>query len=51
MNFVIITTYFHDLFVSPRNSFTFTIFVLLLLIFDLIMTLSERRNFVSFLNF
>ena len=29
----------------------FTIFVLILLIFDLIMTLSERRNVVSFLNF
>ena len=39
-----------NLFVSPRNSFTF-IFVLILLIFDLIMTLSERRNVVAFLNF
>ena len=38
------------LFVSLRNSFTF-IFVLILLIFDLIMTLSERRNVVAFLNF
>ena len=41
---------FTFLFVSPRKSFTF-IFVLILLIFDLIMTLSERRNVVSFLNF
>ena len=38
------------LFVSLRNSFTF-IFALILLIFDLIMTLSERRNLVAFLNF
>ena len=29
----------------------FTVFVLILFIFDLIMTLSERRNVVSFLNF
>ena len=33
--FIIITTPFHFLFVSPRNSFTF-IFVLILLIFDVI---------------
>ena len=38
------------LFVSPRNSFT-SIFVVLSLIIDLIMKLSERRNFVAFLNF
>ena len=38
------------LFVSLRNSFTF-IFVLILLIFDLIMTLSESRKVVAFLNF
>ena len=35
---------------SPRNSFTF-IFVLISLIIDLIMTLSERRNVVNFLDF
>ena len=34
--FIIITTYFHFLFVSPRNSLTF-IFVLILLIFGLIL--------------
>ena len=39
-----------NLLVSLRNSFTF-IFVLILLILDLIMTLSERRNVVAFLNF
>ena len=33
---------------SPRNSFTFT-FVLISLIIDLIMTLSECRNIVAFL--
>ena len=41
---VIIITYFHFLFVSPRNSLTF-IFVLISLIIDL------RRNGVAFLNF
>ena len=46
----VITTNFYFSFVSPRNSFTF-IFVLILLIFDLMMTLSERRNVVAFLNF
>ena len=39
-----------NLFVSLRNSFTF-IFARILLIFDLIMKLSERRNVVAFLNF
>ena len=38
------------LFVSLRNSFTF-IFVLILLIFDLIMTFSESRKVVAYLNF
>ena len=47
---IIIITYFQFLFVSPRKSFTF-IFVLILLLFDLIMTLSERPNVVTFLNF
>lgn len=41
---------FTFLFVSLRNSCTF-IFVLILLIFDLMMTLSERRDVVAFLNF
>ena len=36
--------------VKEFNSFTF-IYVLILLIFDLIMTLSERRNVVAFFNF
>ena len=45
--FIIITTYFHFFyFVSLSNSCTF-IFVLIL---DLIMTLSERRNVIAFLN-
>ena len=48
--YFIIITYFRFYSLSLRNSFTF-IFVLVSLIVDLIMTLSERRNVVAFLNF
>ena len=57
-NVLSVSLHIFTLFVSLRNSFTF-VFVLILLIFDLIMTLSERRRIfklltkmvLNFLNF
>ena len=49
-NVLSVSLHIFTLFVSLRNSFTF-VFVLILLIFDLMMTLSECRNVVAFLNF
>ena len=50
MNILSLLLHIFTFYSSPRNSFTFTIFALILLIFYLIIKLSERRNVVAFLN-